>query len=382
MTMQDVNLVAPTRVRGERKLRVTFLMPCDDLSGGNRVVATYAKQLMDRGYQVLVINDAKHKPTLMDLLRMLRRGDFAAWMKSRGLRPGHIEMSGVPHYELKQRGVLTYDELPDADILIATWWLTAEWIAKAPASKGAKVYFIQGYEVFDYVPIERVKATWRLPFHKITISNWLVDIAAKEYGDYDVSLVPNSVNLEQFQSAPRGKQSRPTVGLVYSVIPMKGLALALEAIRLAQIEVPDLQVHVFGADEVSSQYPLPEGSQYFKAPSQSKIRDIYASCDAWLFSSRGEGFGLPIIESMACRTPVIGFPSGAAPEFLADNRGILVKPEDPVDMAKAIVTICKMSDSQWRAMSESAYQKIKNYQAEEAADLFEQALLQAVVKAR
>jgi glycosyltransferase involved in cell wall biosynthesis len=369
MTMHDVDSLNSVMAKGGRKLRITFLMPCDNLTGGNRVIATYAKQLMDRGHQVLVINDAKHKPALMERLRMLRRRDPAIWLTS-----------GVPHYELKQRGVLAYDELPDADVLIATWWLTAEWITKAPASKGAKVYFIQGYEIFDYVPIERVKATWRLPFHKITISKWLVDIAAKEYGDHNVSLVPNSVNLEQFQSAPRGKQSRPTVGLVYSVIPMKGLAIALEAIRLAQTEIPDLQVHVFGADEVSPQYPLPEGSQYFKAPSQAKIRDIYASCDAWLFSSRDEGFGLPIIESMACRTPVIGFPSGAAPEFLAGNRGILVQPEDPVDMAKAIVTICKMSDPQWREMSELAYQKIKNYQAEEAADLFEQALLEAVVK--
>ena len=60
---------------------------------------------------------------------------------------------------------------------MATWWETAEWVARYPASKGAKAYFIQHHEVHEGLPADRVNATWRLPMHKIVIANWLfVDI--------------------------------------------------------------------------------------------------------------------------------------------------------------------------------------------------------------
>ncbi|WP_254172942.1 glycosyltransferase [Planktothrix pseudagardhii] len=54
-----------------------------------------------------------------------------------------------------------------------------------------------------------------------------------------------------------------------------------------------------------------------------------------------------IKSQMACRTPVIGVPSGAAPELLSDGIGILVKPEGPEDMAETIVKMCQMPQEQW-----------------------------------
>ena len=362
------------------KIRITFVMPCDDLSGGNRVVAMYAKHLMARGHQVLVVNAARHHPTLMDRLRMLRKMDSAAWAIAVKYPPGHIELSGVPQRVLKQQGALTDADVPDADVIIATWWETVEYVARLSPAKGAKVYFIQHYEVFDYLPVARVKETWKLPFHKIAIAQWLADVAAKEFGDHDVSVVPNSVDLQHFQTASRGKQKTPTIGFVYSLIPWKGVDIALEAIKLAQQQVPALQVLAFGAWKVSENYPLPEQCQYVMTPDQSTIRDIYASCDAWLFASHSEGCGLPILEAMACRTPVIGVPSGVAPEYLADQCGILVKPEDPQDMSAAIVSVCNMSDSDWRSMSASAYKKVSAYDWDDATTLFENALCHAIYK--
>ena len=70
--------------------------------------------------------------------------------------------------------------------------------------------------------------------------------------------------------------------------------------------------------------PLPPGSMFVRQPAQDMIRDIYGQCDVWLFSSRSEGFGLPLLESMACRTPVIATPAGAAPELCAGGGGITV----------------------------------------------------------
>ncbi|MEG3956924.1 glycosyltransferase family 4 protein [Microcoleus sp. herbarium2] len=87
-----------------------------------------------------------------------------------------------------------------------------------------------------------------------------------------------------------------------------------------------------------------------------------------LANYQSDGFGLPII----------GTPAGAAPELLAGVGGILVKPKDPDDMAKAIEQICQLSDAQWRAMSKTALDKVINYDSEDATNLFETTLYAAV----
>ena len=115
---------------------------------------------------------------------------------------------------------------------------------------------------------------------------------------------------------------------------------------------------------------------------QSLFKDLYSSCDAWLFGSLNEGFGLPILEAMACRTPVIGTPVGAAPELISEGNGILVKPEDPEDMARAIIQIVNMSNEQWKKMSDVAYKTATSYTWDDATDLFEEAIYTAIERTK
>ena len=79
---------------------------------------------------------------------------------------------------------------------------------------------------------------------------------------------------------------------------------------------------------------------------------------------------------MACRTPVIATPAGAAPELLLHGGGILVKP-DARSMADAILAICDMPDSEWNVMSHAAFAAVSGYALEDACNLFETALLKA-----
>src|SRR5262249_39465262 len=112
------------------------------------------------------------------------------------------------------------------------------------------------------------------------------------------------------------------------------------------------------------------------------LRDAYAGCDAWLSGTREEGFGLPILEAMACRTPVIATPAGAAPELLAKGGGLLVPHEDPAAMAQAIVQICSLPEPEWKALSDAALATATGYTWDDATDLFEKALQTAVERTR
>ncbi|MCW6052226.1 glycosyltransferase family 4 protein [Lyngbya sp. CCAP 1446/10] len=364
-------------------MKITFVLPTLALTGGMRVLSIYTKILQKRGHTIFIVSTPPERPSLIEQLLSVLRGK--GWEPTSLKKWSYFDNVDVESRVIETCRPVTDSDVPDADIIMATWWETAEWVSKLSPSKGAKVYFLQHYEAFDYTPKDRVDATWWLPMHKIAVAKWLEDKARNEFKNLSVSLVPPTVDTEQFHDPqsrksgqPRGKQSVPTVGMYYSIAPWKGSALAIKAFKLAAARIPNLRLVAFGSGETPPPDLLQQNSEYHRIPSQDELKELYSKCDAWLFASSTEGFGLPILEAMACSTPVIGTPAGAAPELLAGGGGILVKPEDPEDMAKAIEQICQLSDAEWRAMSETALEMVINYTWEDATDLFEAALYTAL----
>ncbi|MDB5297000.1 MAG: glycosyl transferase group 1 [Phycisphaerales bacterium] len=364
-------------------MRITMFVGRADLCGGQRVLHIYAQKLQERGHEVLLIARPPRRPTVRERLRqkLLNKPLPAVARHS----DNYFDKSRYPRdYEfrfLPEHRPATAADVPDADVVVATWWETAEWVNLFPASKGTKVYFVQHYETFGGDEA-RVDATWRLPMHKVCVAQWLVDLARDRFNDLSAELVANAVDLEQFVAPPRGKQPVPTVGVMYSWVPFKGVDISVRAVELARREVPDLKLLSFGAVDPQPSVPLPEGTEYRFQPPQDEIKDYYGRCDAWLFGSRSEGFGLPLLEAMACRTPVIATPAGAAPELVAGGGGIMVPPEDPEAMAAAIVRVARMHQAEWAAMSDRALATAQAHNWDVATDRFEAALTRVATAGR
>jgi glycosyltransferase involved in cell wall biosynthesis len=245
------------------------------------------------------------------------------------------------------------------------------------------VYFVQDYGAHAGQPIEEVAATWRLPLHKIVISKYLMRLIEEHdgsRGSEEMAYIPNAVDPQQFNAPPRGKQNRPTVGFVYSLAPQKGCDVMLAAVRAAAATVPNLRLLTYGPDQAHPDLPLPDFAHHRPFAPEHELRTILSQCDAWLFGSRLEGFGLPILEAMACRTPVIATRAGAAPELLANGSGVLVEIDDVQGMAQAIGEIARMPNTKWRAMSDAAYATATSYTWGDAADRFEAALQHAIAQ--
>jgi glycosyltransferase involved in cell wall biosynthesis len=352
-------------------VRITFVVPVLNMSGGMRIIAIYAKRLQERGHLVTVVSPINSSPTLKERIKAIIRQ--RKWLKSDPRPDSFFQFMGVPVTFTNQADAVTQNDVPDADVLISCFWVAAEWASKFPMSKGRQFHFIQGYETAPGMDTSRLDAAWRLPMKKIVISNWLKKIAETKFGDHKCAVVQNSVDFKFFNSPPRHKQDVFSVGFLYNPAWCKAVDIAIQACKNAQMKIPDLKIYVLGVYKPKPGI-IPADWQCFWNPPQEKIPWLYSHCDIWLWTSRQEGFGLPIIEAMACGTPVIGTRAGAAPQLLADGRGIFIDFDNPQIIADELIKVHMMPKSEWKTMSEKIYNYVRSYTWEDAVNLFEKAI--------
>lgn len=353
-------------------LRITFVLPPVAMSGGIRVIAIYADFLQRQGHKVVVVSPPAPPVPLKQKLKYFLK--YQVW-PARKSSVSHLDGLGLDHRVLNIYRPVTDRDVPDADVVIATWWETAEWVSALDVSKGKKIYFIQGHEVFDFLPQARCRATYRLPLHKIVIAQWLANLMRDEYGDSDVDLIPNSVDHQQFFAIPRGKQERPTVGFLYHEAALKGVDIALMALARLREQYPDLRAICFGSHAPKSQAVLADFIEFECAPAQNRIRDIYAQCDVWLTASRSEGFNLPAMEAMACRTPVVATDTGWPSEAIRNGEnGFLVAVDDVDGIVQGVSRILDADDAAWRRISEEALHTVADSSWDKSCMQFEAAL--------
>jgi glycosyltransferase involved in cell wall biosynthesis len=362
-------------------MRITFVLPTATMGGGNRVVAIYARELARRGHQVSLVSiPPKPEPLRRKLSSWLKGSGWSA--DQRRLR-SHLDDEQLDHKVLQSWRPVTNNDVPEADVVIATWWETAEWVSRFSPDKGAQVYFIQGHEVFPYLPADRCAATYKLPMHKIVVAQWLKDVMRSEYGDEVVDVVPNSVDRSQFDAPSRSKQSVPTVGLIYANSSLKGIDTALAALSIVRESIPDLKVVCFGSDQPQGNLEILGVDEFIFSPPQHEIAGIYSRCDVWLTASRSEGFNLPAMEAMACRTPVVSTRTGWPVEAIQPGlNGLLADIDDVPSLAKAVEWVLTRSSEEWTALSSTAYATVASSSWVASVSLFERALERACDRAK
>ena len=151
-------------------MRITFVCPPFDMGGGQRVIALYAASLEARGHKVLVVAPPLRPRRLHAKIQSAVKERRLPWRrpKDQSHFDRHFHLTKV----LDRYRPVGERDVPNADVVIATWWETAEWVSLMSPEKGVKCYFVQHHEVFQYLPVERVEATLRADFQKITIAPW------------------------------------------------------------------------------------------------------------------------------------------------------------------------------------------------------------------
>lgn len=153
------------------------------------------------------------------------------------------------------------------------------------------------------------------------------------------TITPGGVDLDRFAPA-RARSSHPT--LLYSgalAEPRKGVDTLLEALDTLAGKEPALRLLLSGPGDVA---PL-----LARASPRARERvdvlplgppdmaSVYASAWATVLPSVHEAFGLSLLESLACGTPVVGVDHASLPELVRPGAGALARPGDAVSLADA-----------------------------------------------
>ncbi len=139
-----------------------------------------------------------------------------------------------------------------------------------------------------------------------------------------IRIVPNGVDAVFTPDGPAVEGDY--VLAVGTIEPRKNLGRVVEAARLSGLELRVAGMAGWGGVAIDG---------WIGEPGDEDLAALYRGARCVVYPSLYEGFGLPIVEAMACGTPVVTS-SGGATEELAADAAVLVDPLDPESIAHGI----------------------------------------------
>ena len=309
-------------------MKINFIVPFTGFTGGIKIVFEYANRLKERGHDVVIYVPMKaykfSGKGIRGIFKVLK-GSIGNTFK----RGKKVEWFNL-NVDIKLVPLIKNPFIRDADITVATAWPTAYDVNKLNKSKGKKFYFIQHYEIWSG-DSKIVDDSYRLPLNQIVIARWLKELMKDKFGNNNTTLIYNGINLDEFNSHNRVKQSDKVICMMYHDLEWKGFKDGLKAFELVKNKYPNIKLKLFGIKQGSD---IPDYAEFKLNPTREELKEIYSSSDIFLFPSKSEGWGLTVIEAMACGCAVVGTKTGAIDEIgKHEENCLLSEPNDVKSLA-------------------------------------------------
>jgi glycosyltransferase involved in cell wall biosynthesis len=324
-----------------RPIRLAIPLAGFNLSGGVKSLVGVANAMAARGHavRVLVPDYAATPPATLQpgvTLRVLESGP--RWLPSPARKLVHLLRLSL----LATAG---------ADLCLANYFTTA-YVALASrwlrGDRAVLAYNVRGYEPLSHglnadasLPSRIVRAglawvSYRLPLQKICTTNWLKE----QTQDPSAWVVGHGIDLSVFRAGPdRTAAERVVVGTIGRLGEAKGYPDFLRALALLPADLP-IEIRIAAPDPVELPEHFPSTVEHPRP--EREMAELYGRCDIFVFSSRGEGFGLPALEAMAVGCPLITTDSGGVRQFAEHGKNcVMTPPADPPALARAIEALVR-----------------------------------------
>lgn len=307
-------------------MRISLLLPHGGPGGATRAVVRMATGLRARGHTVRILCRQRSwdlRMWLQSLWLSARYGKTADWLES---------FDGVL---VKYADLRDHAFAPD-ELVVATCTRTTMDAANLPETAGIKVLHCHGVEPDNR---EAMLHSWQLPMHKLAVSRQVAAEIQRHTGQPVIGVVPDGVDAaECFVEVPDNR--RTGIGVSYRSPNTKDPRTTLAVLQGIEQRLPEATIYCFSPER--RPLHLPRQVRYTRLPSAAQIRRVYNACKVWFLASRSEGFGMTVLEAMACGCAVVSTDSGGPADIIEHGRnGFLVPVGDAGGLLEHIERLCR-----------------------------------------
>jgi len=295
--------------------------------------------------------------------------------------------------------VLSYpDAAEKGDVLVyqlATASVMAPWLAARPEALVVNYHNVTPPELMapwnNYLARGQLQAQGDLrllaPRAALAVADSAYNEAElRQAGFARTAVVPPAAMLPAAVGSATSRRTPPPSGarwlFVGRLAPNKAIEDAVAALLVARRHHdPSATLEVVGRPVVSTYADalrryvdglgLHDAVHFRGVLSDAEVAASLAGADVLVVTSRHEGFGVPVLEAMASRLPVVANDAGALPEVVGDA-GLLIDAGDPYAVASAVERIVRDEDLRER-LAQAAARRLEELDlgsaSERAADL-------------
>ncbi|MFN4245433.1 MAG: glycosyltransferase family 4 protein [Brevinematia bacterium] len=187
-----------------------------------------------------------------------------------------------------------------------------------------------------------------------------------------IYVIPNGINTQKFKflDLPRKKQ----ILLIGALAKHKNISVVLKAFQKIYNTIPHNLIIVGSKDSGMPQdeemkqimRQIPSDRVIFTGRlSDDEVVNLYNESEVFVFPSLYEGFGLPVLEAMACGCPVIASNRASLPEVCGDA-AIIFNPDDPDELSEKIFQLVQ-NDNVKETLRKKGFERIKLFSWESIA---------------
>jgi glycosyltransferase involved in cell wall biosynthesis len=347
-------------------MKIAFAIPWFLPNKGGAELGAWelARRLVARGHQVRVVTprfrlDWPASETI-DGIEVRR---YVSLAPSRFTR-----LSEIMHCGQAVPGVLHHlnDFQPDLVHLHYLFFTGYAAMAWSRWNRRPAIITLVGNDVYDpyYVPCSFMAPVNRWMVRRAdkvaAASSFIRDVIAEKFGRPrdQVDLVPYGVDLTRFHPVDIGTiaalrrqlslpEHRPIVLTVQRLHERKGVNYYLEAARRMLAVRPNLFFVVVGSgperdtlETLSKRLGLSENIRFTGKVLDGELPLYYQAADLFAFHTLHEGFGIVLLEAMACGKPVVTTRAGGTLDIVVEgDGGHLVQPRDAEALAERVLRV-------------------------------------------
>ncbi len=217
----------------------------------------------------------------------------------------------------------------------------------------------------------------------VCVSHFIQRVLEKDLKKLDrIKVVHSGIDLQRFTFKNTGILRKefniaPTIKIIANVAaiaPHKDYFTFVDTAEILLKKKQDLIFLMIGADggeqEKIKNYIQQKGLQekILFTGFRNDIPKILPEIDCLLFTSKTEGLGTSLLDTIACRVPIVATPAGGIPEIIIDQKtGLLAPVQDPNSLAKQVEHLLQDKKLQ-NTLTENAWQHLQFFSKEKMAD--------------